>query len=280
MKNKLLDISNKLDAGTVSIYRDVAEVAEALAIDYLVVGASGRDLILRYAYDVEIQRATNDYDFAFEVGNQAKFESLRSALLEKDFQQGKQPQRLISPRGVDIDLVPFGDIADQAGNITLPPDHNHQMSVLGFAEALADTQMVRMSHKPLLDVPVVSLPGLLLLKLVAWGDRPRDLRSKDAQDFRYVIESYLKIPFDVTNIFDETDYLERFDDDIERVAAAVLGRLTRDISSDKAYEVVKVLLTGNQLDAFILDMDVRYAVSPSDSPKLVAAFTEGFVGSR
>jgi predicted nucleotidyltransferase len=198
------------------------------------------------------------------------------ALQESGFKQTSHYQRLVSPRGVDIDLIPFGEFADEHGNITLPPDHDHRMSVLGFAEALANALPVRMSHDPLLDVPVVSLPGLILLKLIAWGDRARDRRGKDAQDFRYVIDSYLKIPADVSGIWDETDYLDRFDGDISLVAAAVLGRETRSIAGDTAFSVVESLLTGEQLDTFVLEMDARFAASPSESPGLVDAFKEGF----
>jgi predicted nucleotidyltransferase len=278
MTKKLLDISDKLDPGTIAIYRDVADVAGDLNIDYLVVGASGRDLIFQHAYGVEVQRATNDYDFAFEVADIAAYEALRSTLISKGFQPDRQSQRLVSPRGVDVDLVPFGDLADEAGNITLPPEHDHKMSVLGFPEALASAQIVRMSQEPVLDVPVVSLPGLVLLKLIAWSDRPREKRAKDAQDFRYVIESFLKIPEDVSRIWEEANYIERFEGDIEQVSAAILGRQTREIADDRSAGVVFGLLTGDQLDAFTVDMDARLARSPSNSPLLVDAFLVGFRG--
>lgn len=278
MTTELLDISDKLDPGTVAIHRDVADVARGLNIEYLVVGASGRDLILQYAYDVEVQRATNDYDFAFKVADLATYETLRSALLSTGFRPGRQSQRLVSPRGIDIDLVPFGDLADDAGNVTLPPGHNRQMSVLGFREAHASALTVRMSREPALDVPVVSLPGLILLKLIAWGDRPRDNRAKDAQDFRYVIQSFLKIPDDVSGIWEDAYYLERFDGDIDRVAAAILGRQTREIADERSADIVTELLTGEQSDAFTIDMDARYASSRSNSPILVNAFLVGFRG--
>lgn len=280
MTTELLDISNELDAVTVAIYRDVAEVATALRINYLVVGASGRDLILGHAYGVEIQRATNDYDFAFEIGDLSQYQELRTALLAKGFQPTDQPQRLISPRGVYLDLLPFGDFADEDGNITLPPDHDHKMSVLGFSEALANARVVRMAQDPRLDVPVVSLPGLALLKLIAWGDRSSDRRAKDAQDFRYVIESYLKIPEDVSGIWEDPDDLLKFDGDIELVAAAILGRQTRAIASAAAFTVVDALISGAQLDSFIIEMDARFAERPSRSPLLVEAFKQGFHEDR
>jgi len=256
----------------------VQEIAAALGVEYLVVGASGRDLILGRAYGVEIQRATQDHDFAIQVRDLAQYRELRQALLGKGFQHSNQPQRLISPQGVDVDRVPFGDFADTRGNVSLPSEPGFEMSVLGFSEALSDAQWIRMSHDPTLDVPVVSLPGLVLLKLITWGDRPRNRRAKDAQDIRYVIESYPRIPADVSGIWEDWVYLEKFDGDIELVAAAVLGRQTRAIAGEAAFAVVDSLLSGKQADAFIIDMDARFAQSPSKSRSLLDAFREGFSG--
>lgn len=36
------------------------------------------------------------------------------------------------------------------------------------------------------------------------------------------------------------------------------------------------VLTGDEVGAFIVDMDARYGVSPSDSPRLLDAFLKGF----
>jgi len=73
-------------------------------------------------------------------------------------------------------------------------------------------------------------------------------------------------------------YREKFDGDIELVAAAVLGRQTRAMAGEAAFAVVDSLLSGKQADAFIIDMDARFAQSPSKSRSLLDAFREGFSG--
>ena len=47
---ELLDISGKLDSASVDVYRAVAEATEQQSIDYLVVGANARDLVLHHGY--------------------------------------------------------------------------------------------------------------------------------------------------------------------------------------------------------------------------------------
>lgn len=280
MTTDLLDISNKIDTDSVALYRLIAEVADRFSVDYLVVGAHARDLVLHYGYGVVVQRATYDLDIGIEVGKWSDYEALRSALIEKGFEVGREVQRLISPTGRPVDLIPFGAIADDAGRIAWLSEHDNEMSVLGFSEARAHAEVVRIAHAPALDIPVVSLPGLILLKIIAWGDRPRDRRAKDAQDVRYVFDSYLKIPHEKTGIWNEDALLERFDHDIDLVVAAVLGRDTRFIASDPAAEVIEALLTGDCREAFTVDMDTGYRRSPSDSSRLVEAFFLGFRAGR
>ena len=57
----------------------------------------------------------------------------------------------------------------------------------------------------------------------------------------------------------------------------MLGRETKGIANKLSAEVIEELLTGNQLGAFILDMDTRYGTSPSTSPRLIEAFSLGFI---
>jgi hypothetical protein len=56
----------------------------------------------------------------------------------------------------------------------------------------------------------------------------------------------------------------------------VLGRETKAIANKQSAKAIEELLTGDHLNAFILDMDARYGTSPSTSPRLVESFTLGF----
>ena len=48
MKRKLLNISGKIDSATADLLRVVAEIVGTYGVEYLVVGATARDLVLRY----------------------------------------------------------------------------------------------------------------------------------------------------------------------------------------------------------------------------------------
>ena len=135
MTKELLNISGKIDQPTIETYRAIAEETAELGIDYVVVGASARDLVLHYAYGIDITRATTDLDFAIEVEDWVTVECLKDNLVKRAFTESDAAQRLISPTQIIVDLVPFGSIADEDQIIRWPPDNAFAMNVLGFPEA-------------------------------------------------------------------------------------------------------------------------------------------------
>ena len=82
MTNVSLDLSNKVPKEQVHIIRRVVRTATKLGLSRLfIVGAQARDLILQYAYDLPIHRATNDIDFGIVVETWDEFARLREALI-------------------------------------------------------------------------------------------------------------------------------------------------------------------------------------------------------
>ncbi len=67
MINISLDLSNKVPAEQVNIIRQVVVTAESQGLSLFIVGAQARDLLLQYAYDLPVPRATNDIDFGIVV---------------------------------------------------------------------------------------------------------------------------------------------------------------------------------------------------------------------
>jgi len=57
------------------------DVAQALGINYFLMGAAARDLMLQHAHNIAPFRLTVDVDFAVSVADWPSFESLRTALL-------------------------------------------------------------------------------------------------------------------------------------------------------------------------------------------------------
>ena len=67
------------------------------------------------------------------------------------------------------------------------------MNMRGFEEASENAQKVLINKTPDVICPVVSPEGLMLLKLIAWMDRPIELRGRDANDIRYLLNTYYTI---------------------------------------------------------------------------------------
>lgn len=66
MMMKLLDISGKVDLLTIAIYELLASTAANIGLDFVVVGATARDLILEQGYNIPPTRATIDIDLGLK----------------------------------------------------------------------------------------------------------------------------------------------------------------------------------------------------------------------
>lgn len=177
----MIDLSGEADL------RPLSEVTGALreagGVDFLLVGATARDVVLR-GYGISPARVTNDVDFAFAVRDWDEFSRTRERLLRSPrFLEDRDPQRVLFS-GIPVDLIPFGSIEDQSRHITWPSDAA-VMNVLGFEEADRTAQPVLLPDAVQIRVPEIAT--LLVMKLAAWGDRKRD---KDATDIQLLALHY------------------------------------------------------------------------------------------
>ena len=178
----MIDLSGEADL------RPLAEIVVALrdacGTDFLLVGATARDVVLR-GHGISPARLTNDVDFAFAVRDWQEFGRLRAQLVKsRRFAQGREPQRMIFS-GIPVDLIPFGSIEDPSRHVRWPPDDAVMMNVLGFEEADRTARRALLPNGVQIRVPEVAC--LLVMKLAAWGDRKRD---KDATDIQLLAGHY------------------------------------------------------------------------------------------
>lgn len=167
-------------------------------VSFYVIGATARDIIMRQLLDQESARHTQDLDIAIAISEWDKFEEISLEIAQlKDFEKSiHQKQRFHFCKDYELDLVPFGAIAKDDGNIYWPPEEEFRMSVKGFDEALKDFMIIKIDDE--FEIRVASLSGLFLLKLNAWIDRNIST-SKDAEDLCYIIENYYAV-FEECNI--------------------------------------------------------------------------------
>ena len=217
-----------LDEMTERTIRYVCEAANALGINVLLCGATARVLVLEHIYGCEPDRQTHDVDFAFSVNDWAQHEALAHSLTATGlWQRGKHLHQLLASQmngGVyPLDLVPYGAIENERGDISWPPKQEFEMSVLGFAEA--DRYAMRVAVAQDLVINVVGIVSIAMLKLIAWHDRKvdPDPRRKHAQDFALMLKNYGEFEFGKDRFYTEApSVFERADGDVFLVGAWLL----------------------------------------------------------
>ena len=281
MISSLLNVSEKIDQPVVALYDVVSNVADQLDIPFVVVGASARDIVLHYGYDVPVQRATRDVDFGIQVSDWAAFHVLRDELIENGFSEAGAFHRLISPENIPVDIVPFGDLQDENSNIQWSPEGDFEMNVLGFQEVCNNAERVRIQDDPVVDIPVATPEGMAILKIIAWMDRDRSARRKDAKDLVYLLTTYEKIPSINHELYNDNTLMEQYDWDLELASAHQLGIDAESISEDQTYNTIADLLEDKHeslsSETLIEEMCSQIEREFERNEQLLNAFADGFL---
>ena len=275
MKTTSPNVVGKLPEGLVELYQIISHHTEALNIPYLVVGATARDIILHHGFGAAIERGTRDVDFGIQVQNWEQFEQLKTALIENGFTPHKtKPHQLITTvsneEEWEVDIIPFGEIANDESTIAWPPQHDIEMSVTGFKEAFDHSLNVTISNDPSLEIKVASPAGMLLLKLISWLEREHSIRPKDAMDIYYLTEHYSKIPEIGSSIFVD-NYMEAQNFDEHKASTMKLADDARSIASSAAISFINEKLFNDdaKLDNLILDISRTVKIEYEEAQDLI-----------
>ena len=277
--SRLLDITGKIDQGTVALFRTVDQLMQQLAIPYIVIGATARDLVLHYGYGTGVERATQDVDFAIELPDWAAFDALKEKLAAAGFELTREQHRL-KHEGSVVDIVPFGGVEDEGAFIAWPPKGDVVMSALGFQEASENADRVQVDNEPELIVPVATPAGMALLKLIAWLDRAQEKRLKDAQDLSYLLGSYEKIPAISEALYSDEwlGILQGYDWELTQAAAHMLGHDAASIARPQTRRAIQEL-SGDEKKMELLTSEMcrsRDELEYDRNSGLVSAFMKGF----
>ncbi len=237
----LIDLSGKLDTYTIEFYDVIVSTANSLGVQFLVVGATARDLMLEWVYNLPPHRRTEDIDLGVRIKSWEEFETLKTALeATGKFTSTNLSQRLQYNGTHPIDIVPFGEISRQDNLIMWPPDNDVHLNVEGFKEALENCLVLKLRDNPALEIPVASLPSQVVLKLFAWSDR-RYENSKDAIDIAIIARNYGNINED--RLFgEESAIMTEEDFDIDYAGARLLGLdIGRTLDQDMLLKVKEIL---------------------------------------
>jgi predicted nucleotidyltransferase len=197
---------------------------KALNIDFYLVGAIARDTW--FAHHGIIPLGTKDVDFAVCIPSKENYEKLRQYLCNQEgFGSSKQNQFvLFSPQGLQVDLLPFGEI-EVEGKVMIEGKGLTQIAVNGFREVYENgTDLVSFENKQAFKV--CTLPGIVILKLIAYDDRP-EVRQNDIKDISLILKHYFDIETDI--IYEQHNDLFEDNRDTPIIAARVVGRQMKRI---------------------------------------------------
>lgn len=272
-----------VDHVVIEILIHVDHMAQELGLEYFVTGATARDILLTGVFGLETGRATHDVDLGVVVDGWPRFDAVKARLVAtQNFIAAEDVVHRLLYRGrtgYPLDLIPFGGIEGPASKIAWPPDRTTIMNVAGYREALAATQTVEI-HPGVL-VPIVSLPGLAILKLFAWADRGA-ANHKDATDLVTLLRHYSAAGNEDRLFGVDIGVLEAVSYDIDRAGPRLLGRDVARITARETQAAILELLEGVRLDRLIQDM-ARETRIFSDNPiavagELIAQFKFGLRG--
>ena len=196
---------------------------EKFGIDFYLVGAVARNVWMTGINNIAPRRTTGDIDFAVLINDNGVYEALKTYLI---IREGFQPYKgneyvLIWKENLEVDLLPFGAIDDGDTKFTSNGLGLTSISLQGFTEIYND-------GLPTLDLEgkhqfkFCTLPGIVLLKLIAWDDRPESRRD-DIKDISDILNHF----FDMNDneIFENHhDLFEKEEASLKHIAARVMGR--------------------------------------------------------
>jgi len=240
MNYREIDINNIPDPGIRDILVSLDTAFKEFGVELYLIGARARDFWFS-AKDIPYKRFTQDIDFTVLIDNIEKYEKLRdhlhntgSFIISNSF-----PQRVFSSdRKFMIDILPFGKI-EKSYYVIFKDKDKTRISVQGMKEVYEKAVKFRISGGH--EIKISSIPGLVILKLLAWNDKP-DERQKDLKDIAVIMDNYFGLNDDM--IYEKYNELFSRDLEIDEIAIIALGKEMKEIisNSEKLKNVVIEML--------------------------------------
>ena len=218
-------------------------------IDFYLVGAVARDVWMSGINNIGARRTTGDIDFAVFINEKGIYEALKKYLIDTE---GFQPYKgnsfvLIWKGKTEVDLLPFGAIEDEDGKVISSGFGLTSINLQGFTEVY-EYGLPELDLEGKNKFKFCTLPGIVLLKLIAWSDRP-EARRDDIKDISDILNHF----FDMyqNEIWDNhNDIFENENAELIHVAAKVLGREISKIAkrNEKLFNRILSILEENTND--------------------------------
>ena len=234
-------------------------------VDFYVVGAVARDYHLSAKEGTAALRKTNDVDLAIMLNDASQFNQIKDKLIASGNFTADDSEhiKLYYKKGLEVDLIPFGKIESANGFVYLQPPNMFTLNMPGFKEIYPFVEEIVFEGD--LSVKVCTVEGIVILKLIAYRDRPS--RTKDITDIEHIIKVYFDLCDE--NIYEEhMDVMDLYPVGNIRylplVSARVIGRKMQVIlqESNELRNLIKSILEKRYEDwaeALIAGMEDNYS---------------------
>jgi len=236
-------------------------------IDFYLVGAVARDVWMTAINDIPPSRVTGDIDFAVFINDKNTYADLREYLInvEKFIPYKGNGFVLKWKNIIQIDLMPFGEIEAKPSNITVEGTGLTSLNMPGFKE-IYDSGLPEAELEEKHRFKFCTLPGIVLLKLLAFQERP-EIRRDDIKDISKILKHFFDMYAD--EIYENhNDLFGDKDINLHWIAARVLGRDMGKIArlNEALFLRIKKLLKKNTID-----------IHSSDIAKIMAEFFQNTI---
>jgi predicted nucleotidyltransferase len=206
----------------------IATLAKSRGVPALLCGAFARDVLFWHMHGIHTQRETRDVDLSVQTPDWRTFNSLGQDLRQNGFANpdDDHPEKFKDKETQEeIDLLPFGEIAEDGRTLIWPQDSS-RWSIVGLQESLRKSLHLEVKHRQQAQqLSLVCVPALVMLKIVAVSDRPEARYKKDATDIGFVITNYLEIGNRARlRTPPNDDILADADGDLDLATATLIGR--------------------------------------------------------
>ena len=165
----------------------INDITQRLGTEYLVVGAFARDLILTEVLSAAPGILTEDIDLGIQLPDWSAYRAVAAELERNGYRRGRVPHEYLGPDGLRSDLLPYGPVGSNR-TISFAQTNHIALNMMGFQEAAREPITFEIDGEITFQTP--SAAGLILLKLIAWGDRfPRPVAGKHVTDIGLLLEA-------------------------------------------------------------------------------------------
>lgn len=173
--------------------------------------------------DIPPSRITGDIDFAIFINDKGTYDNLKKYLIEEEgFSPYKGNAFVLVWKGfIQVDLLPFGEIKDKNDAVSIQDSGLTSLNMPGFKE-IYDAGLPVVELEEIHKFKFCTLPGIVILKLMAWQDRP-EIRRDDIKDMSNILKHFFDMYAD--EIFENhNDLFGGNDFELHLIAARVMGR--------------------------------------------------------